>query len=79
VNKGGFTVYFLDPDDITLEMLQPPAGRPWGSVNGVELNSPQFTPAANEGWAERMPGLFAPEDGRHGHPEPMVAGLGGMG
>jgi catechol 2,3-dioxygenase-like lactoylglutathione lyase family enzyme len=40
VNKGGFTVYFLDPDDITLEMLQPPAGRPWGTVNGVELLRP---------------------------------------
>ena len=40
VNKGGFTVYFLDPDDITLEMLQPPAGRLWGSVNGVELCKP---------------------------------------
>ena len=40
VNKGGFTVYFLDPDDITLEMLQPPVGRPWGSVNGIELHRP---------------------------------------
>ena len=25
-NKGGYTVYFLDPDDITLEIIQPPAG-----------------------------------------------------
>jgi len=24
INKGGYTVYFLDPDDITLEMVQPP-------------------------------------------------------
>jgi lactoylglutathione lyase len=40
VNKGGFTVYFLDPDDITLEMLQPPPGRPWGTVNGVEVVRP---------------------------------------
>jgi catechol 2,3-dioxygenase-like lactoylglutathione lyase family enzyme len=24
VNKGGFTCYFLDPDDITLEIVQPP-------------------------------------------------------
>jgi len=24
INKGGFTCYFLDPDDITLEMMQPP-------------------------------------------------------
>lgn len=23
-NRGGFSVYFLDPDDITLEMVQPP-------------------------------------------------------
>lgn len=27
VNTGGFTVYFLDPDDITLEIAQPPPGR----------------------------------------------------
>lgn len=40
VNQGGFTVYFLDPDDITLEMLQPPAGRPWGTCNGIELKRP---------------------------------------
>jgi lactoylglutathione lyase len=25
VNQGGYTVYFLDPDDITLEIIQPPA------------------------------------------------------
>jgi catechol 2,3-dioxygenase-like lactoylglutathione lyase family enzyme len=24
VNQGGYTVYFLDPDDITLEIIQPP-------------------------------------------------------
>ena len=40
VNEGGYTIYFLDPDDITLEMLQPPPGRPWGTVNGVELFRP---------------------------------------
>jgi catechol 2,3-dioxygenase-like lactoylglutathione lyase family enzyme len=40
VNKGGYTVYFLDPDDITLEMQQPPAGRIWGSVDGVEVAHP---------------------------------------
>jgi len=28
-NKGGYTVYFLDPDDITLEIIQPPP-RPLG-------------------------------------------------
>ena len=25
INRGGYTVYFLDPDDITLEIIQPPA------------------------------------------------------
>jgi lactoylglutathione lyase len=25
VNKGGFAVYLFDPDDITLELLQPPS------------------------------------------------------
>lgn len=40
VNKGGFTVYFLDPDDITLEMLQPPADRPWGTVDGRPVTKP---------------------------------------
>lgn len=24
INEGGFTCYFLDPDDITLEIIQPP-------------------------------------------------------
>lgn len=41
VNTGGFTVYLLDPDDITLELAQPPKGRMWGSVNGVELTRPE--------------------------------------
>lgn len=27
VNTGGRTCYFLDPDDITLELVQPPAAR----------------------------------------------------
>lgn len=40
VNQGGYTVYFLDPDDITLEMLQPPANRPWGTFNGLEIEKP---------------------------------------
>jgi catechol 2,3-dioxygenase-like lactoylglutathione lyase family enzyme len=24
-NRGGYTIYFLDPDGITLELMQPPA------------------------------------------------------
>jgi lactoylglutathione lyase len=40
VNQGGYTVYFLDPDDITLEMLQPPPGRTWGTVDGVPVQKP---------------------------------------
>lgn len=41
VNKGGFTIYLLDPDDITLELSQPPPGRMWGSVRGVEIQRPE--------------------------------------
>lgn len=40
INQGGYTIYFLDPDDITLEMLQPPKTRPWGSFNGTVLERP---------------------------------------
>jgi L-alanine-DL-glutamate epimerase-like enolase superfamily enzyme len=46
------------------------------SINGVELNSPQFTPAANEAWATREPALFAPTDGTHRVSNPLVEGLG---
>lgn len=28
INEGGFTCYFHDPDQIVLEMVQPPDGRP---------------------------------------------------
>jgi len=27
INEGGWTCYFLDPDDITLELVQPPPAR----------------------------------------------------
>lgn len=27
INKGGFTIYFLDPDGITLEFVQPPENK----------------------------------------------------
>ena len=46
------------------------------SINGVELNSPQFTPAANEAWAGREESLFSPTDGRHCVSDPMATGLG---
>jgi L-alanine-DL-glutamate epimerase-like enolase superfamily enzyme len=46
------------------------------TVNGVELNSPQFTPAANEPWIDREAVLFSPVDGTHSVSDPWVAGLG---
>lgn len=33
--------------------------------NGVELNSPQYTPAANRALAARYPGVFAVREGEH--------------
>ena len=28
INRGGFSIYFFDPDGITLELVQPPPGGP---------------------------------------------------
>lgn len=46
------------------------------TLNDVELNSPQFTPAANAGWIDTMPDLFNPREGLHHLPETPLAGLG---
>jgi L-alanine-DL-glutamate epimerase-like enolase superfamily enzyme len=45
-------------------------------ANGVELNSPQYTPGANEAWLPRLAGLFKPIGGVHRVPSPDVPGLG---
>ena len=46
------------------------------TINGLELNSPQFTPQANQGFLQDWPGLFEVREGSHRltHTEP--AGLG---
>lgn len=44
-------------------------------INGVELNSPQFTPQANAPWLPRLSGLFEVRDGLH-RMNPHVVGLG---
>lgn len=36
-----------------------------GTINGIELNSPQYTPAANEAWLPRLSALFQPQGGVH--------------
>lgn len=46
------------------------------TINGVELNSPQFTPAANAEWLPRLQPLFAPTDGFHRLPAEAPTGLG---
>ena len=46
------------------------------TVNDVELNSPQFTPAANADWLPRLAGLFDPHDGVHRLPDGPLVGLG---
>jgi L-alanine-DL-glutamate epimerase-like enolase superfamily enzyme len=35
------------------------------TINGVELNSPQYTPAANSDWLPRLAGLFQIKNGKH--------------
>lgn len=44
--------------------------------NGVELNSPQYTPAANEPWLPRLSGLLEVAHGVHRVPQPAPVGLG---
>jgi len=47
------------------------------TVNGVELNSPQYTPDANSQWLPRLAGLFQPTSGVHRLPAGSPVGLGG--
>lgn len=45
-------------------------------VTAIELNAPQYTPAANDDWLPRLSALLAPTDGRHALPAPTPPGLG---
>lgn len=44
--------------------------------NGIELNSPQYTPEANAEWLPRLQSLLEPTDGLHRLPHSAPAGLG---
>jgi hypothetical protein len=46
------------------------------TINDVELNSPQFTPAANRPWLPRLASLFQATGGVHRLPEKVPVGLG---
>jgi len=46
------------------------------TINGAELNSPQFTPAANLDYMPRLSCLFEPQRGLHHLPSEMPVGLG---
>jgi hypothetical protein len=45
-------------------------------INGVELNSPQYTPSVNSEWLPRLSGLFSPRNGVHFVGDLTCAGLG---
>jgi L-alanine-DL-glutamate epimerase-like enolase superfamily enzyme len=45
-------------------------------INGVEINSPQYTPSANQEWLPRLKGLFEPQEGVHRITNPKAYGLG---
>ena len=47
------------------------------TLNGVELNTMQFTPAANGRWVNIHPGLFHIQNGLHQLPDAKTPGLGG--
>lgn len=46
------------------------------TINGVELNSPQYTPAANQPWLPALSGLFEPRTGLHRFHQLTTPGLG---
>lgn len=46
------------------------------TVNGVELNSPQYTPSADAEWLPRLAGLLEPRDGIHRLPDAVPVGPG---
>ena len=46
------------------------------TLNGVELNSPQYTPTANAPWLPRLHELLEPRDGFHRLPSEAPFGLG---
>jgi L-alanine-DL-glutamate epimerase-like enolase superfamily enzyme len=46
-------------------------------INGLELNSPQYTPDANAEWLPRLEGLFRPRNGEHRLDGCWPPGLGG--
>lgn len=48
------------------------------TINGAELNSPQFTPAANSSLLAELRGLVDVRDGRHRLPSTLPAGLGSV-
>ena len=48
------------------------------AINGIELNSPQFTPAANREWLPRLSGLFDPSGGYHTLSAGVPVGLGSV-
>lgn len=45
------------------------------TLNGIELNSPQYTPAANEDWLPGLSGLFEPRNGVHCMETSRLVGL----
>ncbi len=45
------------------------------TLNGIELNSPQYTPDANADWLPRLQPLLAPTDGTHRLPDALPVGL----
>lgn len=47
-------------------------------LNGIELNSPQYTPAANAEWLPRLSGLLEPREGLHKLPQLPALGLGSL-
>lgn len=77
-HRAGMLISLQDLTNPGLSLLHAAlTGAHLPTINGAELNSPQFTPAANTEWLARLPDLFEPRDGLHRLPSETPLGLGG--
>ena len=76
-HEHGMSISLQDLTNPGISLIQSAlVGAHLPTINGAELNSPQFTPAANQEFAERLPELFLPRNGVHRLPGKTPVGLG---
>jgi L-alanine-DL-glutamate epimerase-like enolase superfamily enzyme len=76
-NRHGMSISLQDLTNPGISLIHAAlVGAYLPTINGAELNSPQFTPSANVEFATRLPELFEPRGGVHRLPREIPIGLG---